>query len=150
MESRAAAAEVCGCHGNRSRSQCCCRRFVDGIEAETSSTSSQKFDFSPSLSPAAPASLFTAPPSLTSSPGDQQLRPSPSVVPLVSPSVSLHPSSVSLDCVSARRTRRQADTRTPAWCKSRAVAHPQELEMQEWGGSSAEPIGFIDDDEPAL
>uniref|UniRef100_A0A8D3E235 Voltage-gated delayed rectifier potassium channel KCNH4 n=1 Tax=Scophthalmus maximus TaxID=52904 RepID=A0A8D3E235_SCOMX len=102
-------------------------------------------------SPPPPASSHcSAPPSLTSSPGDQQLRPSPSVVPLVSPSVSLHPSSVSLDCVSARRTRRQADTRTPAWCKSRAVAHPQELEMQEWGGSSAEPIGFIDDDEPAL
>lgn len=34
----------------------CLRRFVDGIEAETSSTSSQKFEFSPSLSPAAPSS----------------------------------------------------------------------------------------------
>ncbi|KAK5609954.1 hypothetical protein CRENBAI_007760 [Crenichthys baileyi] len=34
-------------------------RFVDGIETETNSTSSQKFEFSPSMSPAAPPSPYT-------------------------------------------------------------------------------------------
>ncbi|KAI3355651.1 hypothetical protein L3Q82_004243 [Scortum barcoo] len=33
-------------------------RFVDGIETESNSTSSQKFEFSPSLSPAAPPSPY--------------------------------------------------------------------------------------------
>uniref|UniRef100_UPI0037E92F45 voltage-gated delayed rectifier potassium channel KCNH8 n=1 Tax=Semicossyphus pulcher TaxID=241346 RepID=UPI0037E92F45 len=112
--------------------------------------------------PPPPSSHCSAPPSLTSSPGDLRLRPSPSV-PLVSPAVSLHPSTVSLP-VSLDSTRRgQGDTQTPAWCKSqlrhreaRPGAHPQELEMQEWGRqveeerSSMEHISFIDEEEPAL
>ncbi|XP_067371065.1 potassium voltage-gated channel subfamily H member 8 isoform X2 [Channa argus] len=108
------------------------------------------------------SSHCSAPPSLTSSPGDSRLRPS---VPLVSPTVSLHPSTVSLpispDVVSAMR--RWGDTQIPPWCKSqphhgeaRLVTRPQELEMQEWGrqveeeSSSTEHIRFIDEEEPAL
>lgn len=110
------------------------------------------------------SSHCSAPPSLTSSPGDLRLRPSPSV-PLASGTVSLHPSTfslpLSLDFVSARRG--QGDTQTPPWCNSqlhhgeaRPVTHPQEMEMQEWGrqvevgGSSTEHISFIDEEEPAL
>ncbi len=110
------------------------------------------------------SSHCSAPPSLTSSPGDLRLRPSPSV-PLMSPTVSLHPSTLSLplslDFVSARRG--QGDTQTPPWCNSqlrqgeaRPVTHPQEMEMQEWGRrvedgrSSTEHISFIDEEEPAL
>ncbi|XP_074513792.1 voltage-gated delayed rectifier potassium channel KCNH8 isoform X2 [Sebastes fasciatus] len=111
--------------------------------------------------PPPPSSHCSAPPSLTSSPGDHRLRPSPSVPlvsPAVSPAVSLHPSTVSLplslDLVSARRRQRDA----PPWCNSqlhhveaRPVTHPQELEMQEWGRqveegkSSPEHISFIDE-----
>ncbi|GLD69916.1 potassium voltage-gated channel subfamily H member 3-like protein [Lates japonicus] len=114
--------------------------------------------------PPPPSSHYSAPPSLTSSPGDHRLRPSPSV-PLVFPTVSVHPSTLSLplslDFVSARG--RQGDTKTPSWFKSqlhhgetRPVTHPQELEMQEWGRqveegkSSTEHISFIDEEEPAL
>ncbi|XP_040913012.1 potassium voltage-gated channel subfamily H member 8 [Toxotes jaculatrix] len=113
--------------------------------------------------PPPPSSHCSAPPSLTSSPGDHRLRPSPSI-PLISPVVPLHPSTVSLplslDIVSTRR--RQGDDQTAAWCKSqlrgeaRPVPHPQELEMQEWGRqveerkSSTEHISFIDEEEPAL
>ncbi|XP_076602620.1 voltage-gated delayed rectifier potassium channel KCNH8 [Chaetodon auriga] len=104
------------------------------------------------------SSHCSAPPSLTASPGDFRLRPSPSV-PLVSPTTSLHPSThslpLSLDFV--------RDTQTPPWCKSqlrhrdsRPVTHPQELEMQEWGRqveegkTSTEHISFINEEEPAL
>ncbi|KAK2840329.1 hypothetical protein Q5P01_014069 [Channa striata] len=109
-----------------------------------------------------PSSHCSAPPSLRSSPGDHRLRPS---VPLVSPTTSVHPPTVSLpvslDVVSAMR--RRGDTQIPPWCKSqlhhaeaRLVTHPQELEMQEWGRqveeekSSPEHISFIDEEEPAL
>lgn len=104
------------------------------------------------------SSHCSAPPSLTSSPGDLRLRPSPSV-PLVSPTVTLHPSThslpLSLDFV--------RETQTPLQCKSqlrhreaRPVTHPQELEMQEWGRqakegkTSTEDISFIDEEEPTL
>ncbi|XP_049449912.1 potassium voltage-gated channel subfamily H member 8 [Epinephelus fuscoguttatus] len=114
--------------------------------------------------PPPPSSHCSAPPSLTSSPGDHRLRPSPSVL-LVSPPVSLHPSTVSLplslDFVSAQG--RPGDSQTPLWCNSqlrrgeaRPVTQPQELEMQEWGRqveeskSSTEHISFIDEEEPAL
>ncbi|XP_031729279.1 potassium voltage-gated channel subfamily H member 8 [Anarrhichthys ocellatus] len=114
--------------------------------------------------PPPPSSHCSAPPSLTSSPGDRRLRPSPSV-PLTSPVVSLHPSTVSLpmslDCVCARR--RQRDTHTAPWCNSQPrhgeaqpATRPQELEMHEWGRqveegrSSTEHISFIDEEEPAL
>ncbi|XP_026152132.1 potassium voltage-gated channel subfamily H member 3 [Mastacembelus armatus] len=112
--------------------------------------------------PPPPSSHCSAPPSLTSSPGDHRLRPSPSV-PLVSPPISLHPSTtslpLSLDLVSAMR--RQGDTQTPPWFKRQphhGGARPvtQELEMQEWGRqveeakSSTEHISFIDEEEPAL
>ncbi|XP_034417358.1 potassium voltage-gated channel subfamily H member 8 [Cyclopterus lumpus] len=112
------------------------------------------------------SSHCSAPPSLASSPGDRQLRPSPSI-PLASPpTVPLHPSTVSLplslDFVSARR--RQRDTQTAPWCNSqlrrgedRPALCPQELEMHEWGRqveeegkSSTEHISFIDEEEPAL
>lgn len=111
-----------------------------------------------------PSSHCSAPPSLTSSPGDHRLRLSPPVH-LLSPAVSLHPSTVSLpvslDFVST--VRRQGDAQTPPWCKSqlrhgeaRPATHPQELEMQERGPqaeegkSSTEHISFIDEEEPAL
>lgn len=110
------------------------------------------------------SSHYSAPPSLTSSPGDQRLRPSPSIPP-VSPPIALHPSilslPLSLDLVSAER--RQAETQTTTWCNSqlhcgpaRPAMPPQELEMQEWrveeqeGKSSTEHISFIDEDEPAV
>lgn len=110
------------------------------------------------------SSHYSAPPSLTSSLGDLRLRHSPSF-PLVSPSVSLQPSThslpLSLDFVSAKRG--QGDMQTPPWCKSqlrhreaRPVSHPQELEMQEWGQeveegrTSTEHISFIDEEEPVL
>ncbi|XP_039674076.1 potassium voltage-gated channel subfamily H member 8 isoform X1 [Perca fluviatilis] len=109
--------------------------------------------------PPPPSFHCSAPPSLTSSPGDHAPRPPPPPpVPLVSPAVSLP---LSLDFVSARK--RQGDTRTPLWRNSqlrrgeaRPVAHPQELEMQEWGRQvedgkfSTEHISFIDEEEPAL
>lgn len=114
--------------------------------------------------PPPPSSHCSAPPSLTSSPGDLRLRPFPSI-PLVSPTVSLHPSThslpLSLDFASARRG--QGDNQTPPWCRSqlhhkeaRPVTYPQELEMQEWGqqaedaNTSTEHISFIDEEEPAL
>lgn len=110
------------------------------------------------------SSHCSAPPSLTSSPGDHRLRLSPPVR-LLSPAASPHPSTVSLpvslDFVSA--VRRQRDAQTPPRCKSQLchgeagpVPHPQELEMQErgpqveQGKSSAERISFIDEEEPAL
>ncbi|XP_067460270.1 potassium voltage-gated channel subfamily H member 8 [Thunnus thynnus] len=109
------------------------------------------------------SSHCSAPPSLTSSPGAHRLRPSPSV-PLVTPTFSLHPSTLSLplslDFVGARR---QGETQTLTRCNSqphrgqaRPVAHPQELEMQEWRGEAEEGrystghISFIDEDEPAI
>ncbi|XP_053184122.1 potassium voltage-gated channel subfamily H member 8 [Scomber japonicus] len=108
------------------------------------------------------SSHCSAPPSLTSSPGDHRLRPSPSV-PLVSPAFSLRPSSFSLPLSLDSAMRRQGDTQTLTRCNSqprcrqaRPVAHPQELEMQEWRGEaeegrySAEHISFIDEDEPAV
>ncbi|CAB1421102.1 unnamed protein product [Pleuronectes platessa] len=111
------------------------------------------------------SSHCSAPPSLTSSPGDQRLGPPPPV-PLVSPAVPLHPSTLSLplslDLACAWR-RQGGDLQTPAWCKRQLhhgdagpVPQPQELEMQEWGRqaeegrSSAEHISFIDEEEPAL
>ncbi|XP_040004415.1 potassium voltage-gated channel subfamily H member 8 [Xiphias gladius] len=114
--------------------------------------------------PPPPSSHCSAPPSLTSSPGGHRLRPSPSV-PLASPALSLHPSTlslpVSLDFVTARR--RQGDTQSPAGCRSQLrhgqagpFTYRQELEMQEWGRqveegrSSTEHISFIDEEEPAL
>nr|XP_046260126.1 potassium voltage-gated channel subfamily H member 8 [Scatophagus argus] len=114
--------------------------------------------------PPPPSSHCSAPPSLTSSPGHFRLRSSPSV-PLVSPTVSLHPSThslpVSLDFVSARTM--QGDTQTPIWSKprlhhreARPITHPQELEMQEWGQhvevgkTEREHISFIDEEEPVL
>lgn len=118
--------------------------------------------------PPPPSSHCSAPPSLTSSLGDLQVRPPP-FVPLVtsavSPAAPFHPSTVSLplslDFVSARRG--QGETQTAPWCnsqrrhrESRPVTHPQELEMQEWGRqveegrSSTEHISFIDEEEPAL
>lgn len=114
--------------------------------------------------PPPPSSHCSAPPSLASSLGDLRLRPSPAV-PLVSPSVSLQPSTyslpLSLDYVSARRV--QGDTQTQLWCKSqmhhregRPLSHPQELEMQEWGPDaeerkmSTEHFSFIDKEEPVL
>ncbi|XP_053296403.1 LOW QUALITY PROTEIN: potassium voltage-gated channel subfamily H member 8 [Pleuronectes platessa] len=120
----------------------------------------------PSPDPAPPLSSHcSAPPSLTSSPGDQRLGPPPPV-PLVSPAVPLHPSTLSLplslDLACAWR-RQGGDLQTPAWCKRQLhhgdagpVPQPQELEMQEWGRqaqegrSSAEHISFIDEEEPAL
>ncbi|XP_028992762.1 potassium voltage-gated channel subfamily H member 8 [Betta splendens] len=107
------------------------------------------------------SSHCSAPPSLTSSPGDRGLRPSPPVC-LISPTVSLHPSTVSLpvslDFVSVMR--RQGDAHTVPWCKSQLHLEEtrpssQELEMQERrrqaeeGKSSTEHISFIDEDEPA-
>nr|XP_043873259.1 potassium voltage-gated channel subfamily H member 8 [Solea senegalensis] len=92
----------------------------------------------------------SAPPSLSSSPGDQRLRPSPSSTPVPS-------SSLSLD-FNSRTPRADA-----AWCASqrrhqdtRVGERPQELEMHEWGQqvkegrSSTENISFIDEEEPAL
>lgn len=111
-----------------------------------------------------PSSHCSAPPSLTSSPGDHRLRLSPPVH-VLSPTISLHPSTVSLpvslDFISTMR--RKGDAQTPPWCKSqlchreaRPVTHPQELEMQERGPRveeekpSTEHISFIDEEEPAL
>ncbi|XP_034549142.1 potassium voltage-gated channel subfamily H member 8 [Notolabrus celidotus] len=106
------------------------------------------------------SSHCSAPPSLTASPGDSRLRPSPSV-PLVSPPTApFHPSTQSLP-VSLDSTRR--GTQTPPWCKSqlhcreaKPTTPPQEVEMQEWGSqmeedrSSTEHISFIDEEEPGL
>lgn len=111
--------------------------------------------------PPPPLSHCSAPPSLTSSPGSQRLRPSPSV-PIV-PHTFSHPSTfslpLSLDFVSARRT----ETPTVLWWNSqqhhreaRTIIQGQELEMQEWGRqvenpmSSTEHISYIDEEEPAL
>ncbi|XP_041858654.1 potassium voltage-gated channel subfamily H member 8 [Melanotaenia boesemani] len=106
------------------------------------------------------SSHCSAPPSLTSSPGDHRLRPPPSV-PIVSPAVPLHPSTLSLPLDFGSVMKR--DTQTSSWRNSpqhqreaRAPANPQELEMQEWGRqeeegtSSMEHISFIDEEEPAL
>lgn len=108
------------------------------------------------------SSHFSAPPSLTSSPGSHRLRPSPSV-PVVSPNTSVHPSSLSLPLSLEAANARRRDNQTPSWCNSqrhyrgaRPVSHPQELEMQERGRhleeekSSSEHISFIDEEEPAL
>ncbi|XP_074550264.1 voltage-gated delayed rectifier potassium channel KCNH8 [Halichoeres trimaculatus] len=107
------------------------------------------------------SSHCSAPPSLTASPGDFRLRPSPSV-PLVSPlASSLHPSTQSLPVSLDSSRRAQGDTQTPPWCKSQLhyreanpVTPAQEVEMQEWGGqegrSSTEHISFIDEEEPGL
>ncbi|XP_071339965.1 voltage-gated delayed rectifier potassium channel KCNH8 [Trachinotus anak] len=114
--------------------------------------------------PPPPSSHCSAPPSLSSSPGDHRLRTSPSI-PLIPPTLSLHPSTLSLPLsldFSARG--RQGNTQTPPWCRSqlchreaKPITHPpQELEMQEWGRqveegrSSTEHISFIDEEEPAL
>ncbi|XP_068185214.1 potassium voltage-gated channel subfamily H member 8 [Antennarius striatus] len=110
--------------------------------------------------PPPPSFHFSAPPSLSSSPGHLRLRPSPSV-PVVSPPVSLYPSTqslpLSLECVSVRRG--PGDSQTPPWCKLQLhhqdVQHatpPQELEMQDWGRmedgkTSADHISFIDEEE---
>lgn len=83
---------------------------------------------------------------------------------LISPTVSVQPSTVSLpvslDFVSVMR--RQGDAQTLLWCQSQQrleeappVRQPQELEMQERrrpveeGKSSTEHISFIDEEEPA-
>ncbi|XP_063354380.1 potassium voltage-gated channel subfamily H member 8 [Pelmatolapia mariae] len=108
------------------------------------------------------SSHFSAPPSLTSSPGSHRLRPSPSV-PVVSPNTSVHPSSLSLPLSLDVANARRRDNQTPSWCNSqrhyrgaRPISHPQELEMQERGRhleeekSSSEHISFIDEEEPAL
>ncbi|XP_072253648.1 voltage-gated delayed rectifier potassium channel KCNH8 [Leuresthes tenuis] len=102
----------------------------------------------------------SAPPSLTSSPGDRRLRPSPSIT---SPAAPLHHAALSLPLSLDLGCARRGETQTPSWCHSqqqhregRTVATPQELEMQEWGRrmeegmSSTEHISFIDDEEPAL
>ncbi|XP_076012142.1 voltage-gated delayed rectifier potassium channel KCNH8 [Genypterus blacodes] len=113
------------------------------------------------------SSHCSAPPSLTSSPGDHQLRASrvsPSNTPPPHP-FALHPSTISLpfclDSIGARR--RKGGAQILPWCNSqlgqgaaRAVTHAQELEMQEWGKqgeevkSSVEHISFIDEEGPAL
>ncbi|XP_040057891.2 voltage-gated delayed rectifier potassium channel KCNH8 [Gasterosteus aculeatus] len=105
--------------------------------------------------PPPPSCHCSAPPSLTSSPGVRQLRPSRSAPLHLSPVPS------SLDFVSARR--RQRDTQNAPWRTSqplgggaRPAARPQELEMHEWrrqaeeAESSTEHISFIDEEEPAL
>ncbi|KAK5860627.1 hypothetical protein PBY51_022089 [Eleginops maclovinus] len=96
--------------------------------------------------PPPPSSHCSAPPSLTSSPGDHQLR-------LPTSTVSMP---MSLDFV----RRKQGDAiQAPLWCNSQPTKPPpQELEMQEmWGTqvgeegrNSTEHISFIDDEEPAL
>jgi len=119
----------------------------------------------PPLPPPPPSSHCSAPPSLTSSPGDRRQRP-PLSIPLASPPAApLHPPAVSLpsslDFVSGRR--RQRDTQNAPWWNSqlhhgedRPAVCPQELELHEWGRqveegkSSAEHISFIDEEEPAL
>ncbi|XP_047456684.1 potassium voltage-gated channel subfamily H member 8 isoform X2 [Mugil cephalus] len=101
------------------------------------------------------SSHCSAPPSLTSSPGDHRQRPSPP--PPVTTSLHAHPSATSLPL--SLDFARRGDTRTVApWCNSerehqREVLRPvthlhQEMEMQEWK-SSTEHISFIDEEEPA-
>lgn len=117
--------------------------------------------------PPPPSSHCSAPPSLTSSPGDHQLRAScisPSITPTPYP-FSIHPSALSLpfclDSIGARR--RKGGAQTLPWCDSqlgqgedRPATHAQELEMQEWGRqgeevkSPVEHINFIDEEGPAL
>ncbi|KAG7232014.1 hypothetical protein INR49_009984, partial [Caranx melampygus] len=80
------------------------------------------------------SSHCSAPPSLSSSPGDHQLRLSP-VVPLVP--VSLHPSTTSLPLsldVDGARRRPAGDTLTPPWC--RPVARPPRSWRCRSGGGS--------------
>lgn len=109
-----------------------------------------------------PSSYFSAPPSLTSSPGNHQMRPSPSV-PVISPNTSNHPSTLSLPLSLDAANAKRRDTQAPPWCNSQRhyqtetpISHPQELEMQERGQpveegkSSTEHISFIDEEEPAL
>ncbi|XP_029980828.1 potassium voltage-gated channel subfamily H member 8 [Sphaeramia orbicularis] len=103
------------------------------------------------------SSHCSAPPSLTSSPGDCRLRPSPSV-PLISPTFPC-PSTFSLPVSLDTGRTRQGDTQTPPWCNSllrqgetRPVSQPEEMEMQVRGGlidetkSSTEHISFIDEE----
>ncbi|KAM4558408.1 voltage-gated delayed rectifier potassium channel KCNH8 [Odontesthes bonariensis] len=116
-----------------------------------------------------PPPLFThcsAPPSLTSSPGDPRLRPPSAAPPSLTsspgdprlrppPAAPLHPSTLSLPL-----SLDSGATQTPSWChyrQVRAPPRPQELEMQEWGqpveggvSPPTEHISFIDDEEPAL
>ncbi|KAM9851209.1 voltage-gated delayed rectifier potassium channel KCNH8 [Aulostomus maculatus] len=109
------------------------------------------------------SSHYSAPPSISSSPGDSRWRLSPPVS-LVAPTFSLHPSMLSLPVSLDSARRRQGDTQSSTWFNSqlhrgpaRPGAHPQELEMQEWsraeeeeGKTSPEHISFIDEDEPAV
>ncbi|KAM9343420.1 voltage-gated delayed rectifier potassium channel KCNH8 [Pholidichthys leucotaenia] len=85
------------------------------------------------------SSHFSAPPSLVSSPGVRQLRPSSSIP-------TVHPSALSLPLSLDFAKRRDAALTLP-WCGSQQ--RPQELEMQEWR-SSTEHISFIDEEEPGL
>ncbi|XP_069580931.1 voltage-gated delayed rectifier potassium channel KCNH8 [Brachyistius frenatus] len=109
-----------------------------------------------------PPSHCSAPPSLTSSPGDHRLRLSLSD-PVVSPAASVHPSTLSLPLSLNLTSAMRRDPQTPTWCNSlqhtreaKVVTHPQELEMQERGRQmeegrcSTENISFIDEEEPAL
>ncbi|KAM4609434.1 voltage-gated delayed rectifier potassium channel KCNH8 [Polymixia lowei] len=124
--------------------------------------------------PPPPSSHFSAPPSLTSSPGDYRLRvsgPSSSPTdPLVHPATSLHPVALSLPfSLDSVRERRNGGGRfqIPPWSYSsppqgeaRPAAGIQELEMQVWGGErggeakegkgSAEHISFVDEEGHAL
>lgn len=115
--------------------------------------------------PPLPSSHCSAPPSLTSSPGDFRPESSP-VIHLVSPCVSLPPSThslpLSLDFVGAMRG--QGELQTSPWCRSQpcdrqaqSISHFQELEMQVWGQEEKEEertctehISFIDEEEPVL
>ncbi|KAG7233771.1 hypothetical protein INR49_006630 [Caranx melampygus] len=81
------------------------------------------------------SSHCSAPPSLSSSPGDHQLRLSP-FVPLVPSSHLLHPSTTSLPCLWTLTVHGDAQRGHPDSPMVQACARPpQELEMQEWGSS---------------
>ncbi|XP_034042484.1 LOW QUALITY PROTEIN: potassium voltage-gated channel subfamily H member 8 [Thalassophryne amazonica] len=93
--------------------------------------------------PCSPSSHCSAPPSLTSSPGNNQLRSSgtSSSSSRLQPLISSHPSVLSLpstlDSASVRRT--QGRTQTLQWSnspfhleKAKPITQPQELEMHEW------------------
>ncbi|XP_072301037.1 voltage-gated delayed rectifier potassium channel KCNH8 isoform X1 [Eucyclogobius newberryi] len=102
------------------------------------------------------SSHCSAPPSLTSSPGDHRLKQSPSA-PLIPHSFSPCPSTLSLPLSLDSRTRYVDTSQTAFWCNSRqrqaegrAACGPPEMEMQERGPtdakSSTEHISFIDEE----
>ncbi|KAM6985036.1 voltage-gated delayed rectifier potassium channel KCNH8 [Aplochiton taeniatus] len=123
--------------------------------------------------PPPPSSHCSAPPSLSSSPGDHRLkasRPSSSSsTPFIPPTPCLHasPLATPFPLDSARQMRRERETANPHWAHNSFTGGARletgclELEMLEWGvdsgqtrsgdrGSSAEPISFIDEEGPAL